>query len=144
MTDTLLVGGNDLSSANRILQLFDDAISSPVLRGSNILIPYAAGELLTTKYLAARDWSVGYLVKGASYAALNDEIDTLYALLPSLVGTPPVNASCTLTLRRTGVGGTVDKTASAEYLGGLPARLQESERHARLTLRFRLLTGKFA
>jgi hypothetical protein len=143
VTDTLLVDGSDLSSANRIIQLFDDAISTPALRGENITIPYSDGELRTDKYVGAKDWAVGYLVKGASFAALNDELDALYALLPDLT-TSPVDASCVLTLRRTFTTGTVDKTANAEYLGGIPARVAESERHARLTLRFRLLTGVFA
>lgn len=144
MTDTLLVDGSDLSSANRILQVWDDPLNGPVLRGANITIPYVAGELRTDKYQAAQDFTAGLLIKGTSYATMHDELAALYALLPDLGGTPPVDASCVLTLRLTYGTGTVDTTANAEYLGALAARVPESERHARVALRFRLLDGWFA
>lgn len=139
MTDTLLVDGTDLTTAKRRIQLWDDALSGPVLRGENIVIPYAVGELLTTKVTDARDFTVGLVVVGTSISDLNSELATLYALLPGgTVGTA-VDTSCVLTLKRTGQA---DKTCNAEYVGGVsPQYLRPS--YARLTLRFRLVDGWF-
>lgn len=136
--DTVLVDGSDLSSAKRLMQMADDALASAVKRGSNIVIPYEDFELRTDKWLASRDISYGFLISGTSWADLNDEIDAFYALLPSLTAQ---DTSCTLTRRRTLGAGTSNKTAEAEYLGGItPNILPESDRHARLTVRFRLLS----
>lgn len=141
MTDALLVNSNNLGSAKRILQMWDDALATAVKRGANVVIPYADFELRTDKKRSSRDFTAGYLIKGTSYADLNDEIDAFYALLPALTAD---DTSCTLTRRRTHGSGTVDKTVSAEYLGGItPNLLTESDRHARLTVRFRLL-GEWA
>lgn len=145
MTDTLLVDGTDIQSSKRIIQMWDEAVGTRVKRGENIVIPYAVGELYVPKFNAARDISIGMLIKATSYADLNAEIDALYAILPSMGVSASSDTSCTLTRRRTYSGGTTDTTAEAEYLGGItPTILPESDRHARLTIRFRLLTGGFA
>lgn len=145
MTDTLLVDSTDLRTAvtsgtRRSLQFFDDALASPVVRGDNIVIPYANGELATEKYVAARDYGLGVLVVASSTPDLNAEIDAVYATLPDL--TVLGDHVVTLTERRTYPSGVVDRTAQAEYVGGVaPARSGFS---ARLTLRFRLVDGVFA
>lgn len=152
MSDTLLVDAADVQSANRIIQMWDDAVSTPMKRGANIVIPYAAGELYVPKKQDARDFTIGMLIRGGdaggAYIAgqefhyLNANIDALYALLPDLTAD---DTTCTLTLRRTfpAPTGVVDKTSSAEYRGGLAPEYL-STRQARLTLRFRLLDGGFA
>lgn len=137
---TVLVDGADLSSATRSIQVLDDGLDTPVKRGSNIVIPYADGELRVDKWIDARDFTVGVLIKAASSAAVNDELDALYALLPDLTAG---DTSCTLTLRRTNTAGTTDTTASAEYTGGLSPQLV-APAAVKLTIRFRLLTGAFA
>lgn len=151
MSDTLLVDAADLTSANRIIQMWDDALDTLVKRGDNIVIPYAVGELLTAKTTGAKDFAIGMLIRGGDAtgvfipgqepAYLNQNLDALYALLPDLTAD---DTSCTLTLRRTYPTGVVDKTADAEFLGGVSPSLLEGGRHAKLTLRFRLLTGGFA
>jgi hypothetical protein len=137
VSDTLLVDGTDIQSADRIIQMWDDAVDTAVARGSNVVIPYAAGELHTTKVLDARDFTVGMAVKGATREALNTNIDALYAILPAPGDT------CTLTRRRILLSGTQDKTATAEFLGGVSPRIA-APRLVRLTLRFRLLDGDWA
>lgn len=141
MTDTLLIGGTDLTTAKRRIQMWDDALSTPLLRGSNVTIPYATGEIRTDKTTDARDFVVGLVVIGTSMSDLNAELATLYALLPGATSVATgINTSVTLTLKRTGQA---DKTCAAEYVGGVsPQYLRPS--YARLTLRFRLTGGWFA
>lgn len=138
-SDTLLVGGTDIQSADRIIQMWDDSIASRVKRGSNIVIPYTAGELFVEKVVDARDFTVGMLVKGANRAAVNTNIDALYAILPDLTS---ATTTVVLTLRRYLTAGVVDKTCTAEYLGGVAPQFA-GLRVARLTLRFRLLSGSW-
>lgn len=140
MSDTLLVDGTDLTTSKRRIQMWDDALSGPILRGENVVIPYAAGEILTDKVTDARDFTVGLVVIGTSMTDLNAELETLYGLLPGATGVgTAIDTSVTLTLRRSGQA---DKTCTAEYVGGLsPQYLRPS--YARLTLRFRLVDGWF-
>lgn len=140
MSDTLLVDGADVQSANRIIQMWDDALDTPIKRGENILIPYAAGELFVEKFVAARDFAVGMAITGPSRAAVNTNIDALYALLPDLTAS---DTTCVLTRRRILLSGTQDKTADAEFIGGVSPVIV-GPRLVRLTLRFRLLDGWFA
>jgi hypothetical protein len=140
VTDTLLVDGADLRNANRVLSFLDDALAGPVMRGKNLTLPYVAGETYVRKFVDAKDYSIGIFVETSSTAELNDEIDAIYALLPDLTD-DTVDHTVTLTERRTYTTGTTDRTATAEYVGGVaPNRVGFC---ARLTLRFRLLDGVF-
>lgn len=140
MTDTILIDGQDVQSAKRILQDWDGVIDTPTFRGSNIVIPYAHGELVTGKYRAAKQVTLFLTVFGDDQADLEAEIATLFALLPITPATPtgPVDTTCVLT-RRLAAG---DSTATAEYLGGAGPSFP-STKHARLTLRFLLLDGEW-
>lgn len=142
MSDIVLVDGSDLASSNRIVQVLDDGLDTPVKRGANIVIPYAAGELVVPKKIDARDFTVGILVKGTgvSYTSMRDELETLYGILPDLTAD---DTTCTLTLRKDLTGGYVDLTSSAEYTGGLSPTLV-APAATRLTARFRLLDGGFS
>jgi hypothetical protein len=138
VSDDLLVDGTGLSSTNRIIQGWDDPLDTPQTRGSNITIPYANGELYVPKKpVAARDYSVGMLVVGDDLEGLYAELATLNGILPDLTTD---DTTCTLTLQCAGLS---DTTALAEYTGGISPALQNN-RMAKLTLRFRLLTGRFA
>lgn len=143
MADTLLVkvgagSYNDLQSSKRIIQLWDDPLDTPQVRGTNITIPYAAGEVWVRKYVAARDYTIGMLVTGTSLSDFYAQMATLYGLLPDQTSS---DNTCTLKLQRSGQS---DVTASAEYAGGISPQLIVGAFAARLSLRFRLLTGKFA
>lgn len=137
MTDTVLVDAVDLSSSARVIQVLDDGLDTDVKRGANIVIPYSDGELYVPKKRDARDFTVGVLVKSTNLVGVNDELLTLAGLLPDLTS---ADTTCTLTLRRTFTSGTVDKTATAEFLGGMSPQLV-APGAVKLTLRFRLLDG---
>lgn len=138
MTDTILVDGSDVASAKRRLQNWEGVVDTPEFRGENVVIPYTHGETATAKYRAAKTVVLYMQVEGTDFDDLQAELQTLYALLPitPAVSTDPVDTTCTLTRR---IGAT-DSTADAEYIGGAEPNYI-SDRHARLTLRFKLLTG---
>lgn len=139
MTDTILVDAGDVQSANRLLQDWEGVLDAPEFRGSNIEIPYSHGELAVGKYRAAKPVTLFMVVMGTTTAGLQAELEALYALLPMLPASPAdaVDTTCVLTRR---LGG-VDTDADAEYIGGADPHFDTQHLTARLTLRFRLLTG---
>lgn len=141
MTDTILIDGTDVQSSKRILEDVDGVLDTPEFRGGNLVIPYAHGETATAKYRAAKPVTLFMSVVGDTADDLQAELQTLYALLPTTPATPtdPVDTTCVLT-RRLAAG---DSTADAEYIGGAEPRYV-TDKLARLTLRFRLLTGQWS
>lgn len=139
--NTILIDGTDVRSTKRKLQGWEGVVDTPEFRGENVVIPYAHGETATAKYRAAKPIVLYVQVEGTDFEDLQTELETLYALLPITPATPTdaVDTTCTLTRRL----GAVDKTALAEYVGGAEPRYT-SPRHARLTLRFRLLDGQWS
>jgi hypothetical protein len=138
---TILIDGTDVQTAKRTLVDVEGVIDTPTFRGEDIPIPYAHGELATQKYRAAKTVVLFLAVVGDDADDLQAELATLFALLPitPATATEPVDTTCTLTRRLTAG----DTTASASYLGGADP-VFVTPRFARLTLRFKLLTGQWA
>jgi hypothetical protein len=142
VSNTILIDGVDVVSANRRLQGWEGVVDTPEFRGENPPIPYAHGEpIATQKYRAAKRIVLYIEVRGTDFGDLQTNLEALYALLPvtPATSTDPVDTTCVLTRR---IGAT-DKTATAEYVGGAEPNYL-SPRIARLTLRFKLLTGQWA
>lgn len=141
MTDTILVDGSDVQSTKRTLENWEGVLDTPTFRGDDLVIPHAHGETATVKYRAAKMVVLYMVVVGDDPDDLHAELATLYGLLPvtPAVSTDPVDLTCTLTRRLSGV----DTAASAVYVGGAEP-VYQSHRHVRLTLRFKLLTGQWS
>lgn len=113
--EDLLVNGTSLKAFGDITDL-SGILSSPPLRGENVVYPGLAGAVYVPKVRDAYVFSVPMVIRG-SLADINDALDGLRALLDSST------AALTLTRHRTTGAGNVSETASGEYVGGLEVGL---------------------
>lgn len=141
VTDTILIDGTDVQlDGVRVLEGWDGVIDTPDFRGDLLVIPYSNTALTFPRYRAAKQVTLALAVFGDDQADLEDNLNTLFGLLPITAGsdTAPVDTTCVLT-RRLAAG---DATADAVYAGGV-APVFASTQLARLTLRFLLLNGQW-
>lgn len=142
MSVTVLIDGTDVQSSKRTMVSAEGVIDTPEFRGDNLVFPYAHGETPVPKYLAAKPVVLFMAIDGDDEDDLKAEIAALFALLPILPASPgdAIDTTCTLTRRIVTGSGTTNTDGAAEYIGGAEPNFF-GDKHARLTLRFKLLNG---
>lgn len=112
---TTNTAGTSLKTLGRIVS-FDGIFSDGPLRGSNITIPGAAGDVHMPKVRAAYVFTVPMVILG-SWAEVNANLDSLRTLLDSS------RVPLTMTRTRATSDGTNVQTAQGDYLDGLEPQM---------------------
>jgi hypothetical protein len=132
--ETILVDGVDISSAARIIQVWDGAHTSADLRGGDLVVPGRDGVVAADRPFDVATLSIGMQVRGSSLlTGFNDELRTL-------VGICKPGRTVTLSRRMSYSAGNETHTATGRYLSGLTPSLA-TPALGKLVVNFAVLSG---
>lgn len=121
-----------------------DAQSVPNLRGDDLTIPYAAGDVWLDKVPDARTISFGMWVIGANEdgtlpveGSSRELFEKNWRMLKKLMWTPNRQVNLTKRFRDWNTGEIVEATAKAQFAGGLQPTMNGTQR-AQFTVQFKL------